>query len=71
MNEREPNSNFFLFGDYNLNSSVTWIRRSESDCVCAATDLEGEIAHAIVDMQSLTNLEQFNYVEIAMVGHWI
>lgn len=62
INEREPNSSFYLFGDYNLNSSVTWVSRSECDCVCVATSLEGEIPHAIVDMQSLTNIEQFNYV---------
>lgn len=62
INQREPNSNFLLCGDYNLSSSIEWVRRNDVDCVCVARNLEGEISHAIIDMQSLTNLEQFNYV---------
>lgn len=63
VNEKEPNSNFLLCGDYNLNSSITWVRRNDVESVCDATNLEGDIAHAVVDMQSLTGLEQFNCVK--------
>lgn len=63
INEKEPNSNFLLCGDYNLEASITWVRRNDVDCLCKATDIKGDVAHAIVDTQSLTNLEQFNYVK--------
>lgn len=63
VNNKEPNSNFLLCGDYNLNSSVAWVRRNESDAVCLAANLEGDIPNAIVDTLSVTNLQQFNYVK--------
>lgn len=57
LNEKEPRSSFFLCGDYNLKSSITWVRRNQIDSVCIATNLEGDIARAMVDVQSLTSLE--------------
>lgn len=62
MNDGEPNSKFVLCGDYNLEGSITWVRPNDDDCVCIPTDLEGDIAHYLVEMQSLTGLNQFNYV---------
>lgn len=62
VNNIEPNSHFVLTLS-NIESSITWVRPNDNERVCVATDLYGEIAHAIVDMQSLTNLNQFNYVK--------
>ena len=63
MNDVEPNANFLLCGDYNLEGSITGVRRSDVDHVCVATNQVGEIPQAIVEMQSLTDLQQFNHVK--------
>lgn len=63
VNNIEPNSSFVLCGDYNLEQKVTWIRPNVSDNICVATGLQDEIADAIVDFQSLMNLNQFNHVK--------
>lgn len=56
VNGAEPNSNFILCGDYNLQDSISWIRPNINESVCVATNIDGEKAHSVVDMQYLTKI---------------
>lgn len=68
VNISSPNSHFLLIGDYNLADSITW--SANSDGVCDASINQGckdsekkIIANTVLDMLSLTNLNQFNHIK--------
>lgn len=63
MNGEDLDCKFILCGDYNLHGSVTWVTSDDDKRVCVATNLEGDIANSIVEMQSLTSLNQFNCIK--------
>lgn len=64
MNITASYGQFLLLGDYNLSDSIIWTRNS--DDICSVQSIQGKkklLANALVDMLSLTNLNQFNHIK--------
>lgn len=58
INVFKPEGKFLLFGDYNLSNTISW--SAEPDGSCSAENAIGPISESLVDLLSLTNLNQFN-----------
>lgn len=57
VNVAKPNAHYLLLGDYNLADSIEW--SVDSDGCCVATEYDGANADALLDMLSLTSMNQF------------
>lgn len=60
VNIASPDSQFLFLGDYNLSDSITLVLNSDGICIPCKKKYQ---ANAVVDMLSMTNLQQFNWVK--------